>query len=113
MTAMITCFLFPRGSKVVLSSKLSAAGVADAGGSGAAALGAAGGGPKPAAAPKGLLTAPNGALGAVAGALLGGEIGRGSSYRRSGTGTIIGAGAGALIGREIDRGNCNDRRYRR
>jgi hypothetical protein len=52
-------------------------------------------------------------LGAVAGALLGGEIGRGSSYRRSGTGTIIGAGAGALIGREIDRGNCNDRRYRR
>ncbi len=53
-------------------------------------------------------------LGAVAGALLGGEIGRGSSYRRSGTGTIVGAGAGALIGREIDRGDCNNgRRYRR
>jgi len=53
-------------------------------------------------------------LGALAGALLGGEIGRGSSYRRSGTGTVVGAGAGALIGREIDRGNCNDRRsYRR
>ena len=52
-------------------------------------------------------------LGAVAGALLGGEIGRGSSYRRSGTGTIIGAGAGALIGREIDRGDCNDRRHYR
>ena len=52
-------------------------------------------------------------LGAVAGALLGGEIGRGSSYRRSGTGTIVGAGAGALIGREIDRGGCDNRRYRR
>ncbi|MES2444099.1 MAG: glycine zipper 2TM domain-containing protein [Pseudomonadota bacterium] len=53
-------------------------------------------------------------LGAVAGALLGGEIGRGNGYRRSGTGTVVGAGAGALIGREIDRGNCNDRRsYRR
>jgi Glycine zipper 2TM domain len=49
-------------------------------------------------------------LGAVAGALLGGEIGRGNSYRRSGTGTIVGAGAGALIGREIDRDGCNDRR---
>ena len=49
-------------------------------------------------------------LGAVAGALLGGEIGRGSSYRRSGTGTIVGAGAGALIGREIDRNGCDNRR---
>jgi hypothetical protein len=46
-------------------------------------------------------------LGAVAGGLLGGEIGRGNSYRgRSTTGTIIGAGAGALLGREVDGGNC-------
>jgi YmgG-like glycine-zipper protein len=51
-------------------------------------------------------------LGAVAGALLGGEIGRGNGYRRSGTGTIVGAGAGALVGREIDRDGCADRRYR-
>lgn len=50
-------------------------------------------------------------LGAVAGGLLGGEIGRGSSYRgRSTTGTIIGAGAGALLGREIDGGDCRGRR---
>lgn len=50
-------------------------------------------------------------LGAVAGGLLGGEIGRGSSYRgRSTTGTIIGAGAGALLGREVDGGNCRSRR---
>jgi uncharacterized protein YcfJ len=49
-------------------------------------------------------------LGAIAGGLLGGEIGRGSSYRgRSTTGTIIGAGAGALAGREIDGGNCRRR----
>ncbi|UYY58939.1 glycine zipper 2TM domain-containing protein [Sphingomonas sp. S2-65] len=46
-------------------------------------------------------------LGAVAGGLLGGEIGRGNSYRgRSTTGTILGAGAGALLGREVDGGNC-------
>lgn len=46
-------------------------------------------------------------LGAVAGGLLGGEIGRGNSYRgRSTTGTILGAGVGALAGREIDGGNC-------
>lgn len=46
-------------------------------------------------------------LGAVAGGLLGGEIGRGSSYRsRSTTGIIVGAGLGALAGREIDGGNC-------
>jgi uncharacterized protein YcfJ len=46
-------------------------------------------------------------IGAIAGGLLGGEIGRGSSYRgRSTTGTIIGAGVGALAGREIDGGNC-------
>ena len=50
-------------------------------------------------------------LGAVAGALLGGEIGRGSSYRgRSTTGTIIGAGAGALLGREVAGGGCRSRR---
>jgi uncharacterized protein YcfJ len=54
-------------------------------------------------------------VGAVAGALLGGEIGRGGYYnRRSATGTILGAGVGALVGREIDRGDCRqDRRYRR
>ncbi|KTF69334.1 glycine zipper 2TM domain-containing protein [Sphingomonas sp. HT-1] len=45
-------------------------------------------------------------LGAIAGGLLGGEIGRGSSYRRSGTGTIIGAGVGALAGRAVDGGDC-------
>ncbi|MDT8758017.1 glycine zipper 2TM domain-containing protein [Sphingomonas psychrotolerans] len=50
-------------------------------------------------------------LGAVAGGLLGGEIGRGSSWRgRSTTGTIIGAGAGALLGREVDGGDCRSRR---
>lgn len=50
-------------------------------------------------------------LGAIAGGLLGGEIGRGSSYRgRSTTGTIIGAGAGALLGREVDGGDCRSRR---
>ena len=50
-------------------------------------------------------------LGAIAGGLLGGEIGRGSSYRgRSTTGTIIGAGVGALAGREIERGGSNCRR---
>jgi len=50
-------------------------------------------------------------LGAVAGGLLGGEIGRGSSWRgRSTTGTIIGAGAGALLGREVDGGDCRGRR---
>lgn len=47
-------------------------------------------------------------LGAVAGGLLGREVGRGGRYNRgSTTGLIIGAGAGALVGREIDRnGNC-------
>lgn len=45
-------------------------------------------------------------IGAIAGGLLGGEIGRGDSYRRSGTGTIIGAGVGALAGRHIDGGDC-------
>jgi uncharacterized protein YcfJ len=50
-------------------------------------------------------------LGAIAGGLLGGEIGRGNSYRgRSTTGTIIGAGVGALAGREIERGGSNCRR---
>jgi uncharacterized protein YcfJ len=49
-------------------------------------------------------------LGAIAGGLLGGEIGRGNSYRRSGTGTIIGAGAGALAGRAIDGGDCRNGR---
>jgi opacity protein-like surface antigen len=49
-------------------------------------------------------------LGAIAGGLLGGEIGRGSSYRRSGTGTILGAGVGALAGREVDGGNCRSNR---
>ena len=47
-------------------------------------------------------------LGAVAGGLLGREIGRGGRYNRgSTTGLIIGAGTNALVGREIDRnGNC-------
>jgi hypothetical protein len=47
-------------------------------------------------------------LGAVAGGLLGRQVGRGGRYNRgSTTGLIIGAGAGALVGREIDRnGNC-------
>lgn len=48
-------------------------------------------------------------LGAVAGGLLGREVGRGGRYNRGSgtTGLIIGAGAGALVGREIDRnGNC-------
>lgn len=49
-------------------------------------------------------------LGAIAGGLLGGEIGRGSSYRRSGTGMILGAGAGALAGRAIDGGDCRNGR---
>lgn len=51
-------------------------------------------------------------IGGVAGALLGGEIGRGPSRwsRRSGTGTVVGAGVGALIGSSIDQDNC-DRSY--
>ncbi len=52
-------------------------------------------------------------LGAIAGGLLGREIGRGG-YRNqpSTTGLILGAGAGALAGRAIDKsGNC-DGRYR-
>jgi opacity protein-like surface antigen len=50
-------------------------------------------------------------LGGIAGALLGGEIGRGNHRysRRSGTGTVIGAGVGALIGNDIDRQNCYGR----
>jgi hypothetical protein len=50
-------------------------------------------------------------LGAIAGGLLGGEIGRGSSYRgRSTTGMIVGAGVGALAGREIERSGSGCRR---
>lgn len=49
-------------------------------------------------------------LGAIAGGLLGGEIGRGSSDRRSGTGMILGAGAGALAGRAVDGGDCRNGR---
>jgi hypothetical protein len=51
-------------------------------------------------------------LGAIAGGLLGREIGRGGwGNRPSTTGLIIGAGAGALAGREIDKSaNCNPRR---
>ncbi|BBD98621.1 glycine zipper 2TM domain-containing protein [Sphingobium amiense] len=51
-------------------------------------------------------------IGAIAGGLLGNEIGKGGrdryGYRRGGdgtTGAIIGAGVGALAGRAIDR-NC-------
>ncbi|MEC3950325.1 glycine zipper 2TM domain-containing protein [Sphingobium sp. HWE2-09] len=48
-------------------------------------------------------------IGAIAGGLLGNEVGRGSGrYGRRGdgtTGAIIGAGVGALAGRAIDR-NC-------
>jgi hypothetical protein len=48
-------------------------------------------------------------IGAIAGGLLGNEIGRGSGrYGRRGdgtTGAILGAGVGALAGRAIDR-NC-------
>ena len=48
-------------------------------------------------------------IGAIAGGLLGNEVGKGSgSYGRRGdgtTGAIIGAGVGALAGRAIDR-NC-------
>ncbi|MEO7338037.1 MAG: glycine zipper 2TM domain-containing protein, partial [Caldimonas sp.] len=48
-------------------------------------------------------------IGGVAGALLGGEIGRGNYRysRRSGTGTVLGAGLGALVGSGIDRDNCD------
>ena len=46
-------------------------------------------------------------IGAVAGGLLGREIGRGGyNNRPSTTGAIIGAGAGALAGRAIDRSSC-------
>lgn len=46
-------------------------------------------------------------LGAVAGGLLGREVGRGGyDNRPSTTGAIIGAGAGALAGRAIDRSGC-------
>ncbi len=48
-------------------------------------------------------------LGAIAGGLLGREIGRGGYRNRpSTTGLILGAGAGALAGRAIDKsGSCN------
>lgn len=43
-------------------------------------------------------------IGAIAGGLLGNEIGKSQSYRRDGTtGAILGAGVGALAGRAIDR----------
>lgn len=43
-------------------------------------------------------------IGAIAGGLLGNEIGKGNSHRGDGTnGAIIGAGIGALIGRAADR----------
>jgi hypothetical protein len=46
-------------------------------------------------------------IGAVAGGLLGREVGRGGyDNRPSTTGAIIGAGAGALAGRAIDRSGC-------
>jgi uncharacterized protein YcfJ len=50
-------------------------------------------------------------LGAIAGGLLGREIGRGG-YRNqpSTTGLIVGAGAGALAGRAIDKSGSCDRR---
>ena len=50
-------------------------------------------------------------LGAIAGGLLGREIGRGG-YRNqpSTTGLIVGAGAGALAGRAIDKSSSCDRR---
>jgi Glycine zipper 2TM domain len=53
-------------------------------------------------------------IGAIAGGLLGREIGRGG-YRNqpSTTGLILGAGVGALAGREIDKSSsCNNRSYR-
>ena len=47
-------------------------------------------------------------LGAVAGGLLGREIGRGGEYNRpSTTGLILGAGGGALVGRAIGRSGNN------
>ena len=47
-------------------------------------------------------------IGAIAGGLLGREIGRGGyDNRPSTTGTIIGAGAGALAGRAIERSGHN------
>ena len=50
-------------------------------------------------------------IGAIAGGLLGREIGRGG-YRNqpSTTGLIVGAGAGALAGRAIDKSGSCDRR---
>jgi hypothetical protein len=52
-------------------------------------------------------------IGAIAGGLLGSEIGRGNGYygrRGSGTtGAIVGGALGALTGRAIDRSDC---RYR-
>ena len=51
-------------------------------------------------------------LGAIAGGLLGREIGRGGyGNQPSTTGLIIGGGVGALAGRAIDKNsNCNGRR---
>lgn len=53
-------------------------------------------------------------LGAIAGGLLGREVGRGG-YRNqpSTTGLILGAGAGALAGRAIEKSGSCDRDYRR
>jgi len=43
-------------------------------------------------------------IGAIAGGLLGNEVGKSADYRRDGTtGAILGAGIGALAGRAIDR----------
>ncbi len=50
-------------------------------------------------------------LGAIAGGLLGREIGRGGyANRPSTTGLLLGAGAGALAGRAVDKSASCDRR---
>lgn len=52
-------------------------------------------------------------LGAIAGGLLGREIGRGGyGNRPSTTGLIVGGGLGALAGREIDKSSSCNNRYR-
>lgn len=52
-------------------------------------------------------------IGAIAGGLLGREVGRGGyGNRPSTTGLIIGGGLGALAGRAIDKSSNCDRRYR-
>ncbi|MEP6784763.1 MAG: hypothetical protein ABI898_03370 [Sphingomonadales bacterium] len=53
-------------------------------------------------------------LGAIAGGLLGREIGRGGyGNRPSTTGLIVGGGLGALAGRAIDKNSsCDNNRYR-